>query len=311
MDYLDKRHLLAPGTRRDLLSNTLVLVVPADRKEQVAIGPGFDLRRAARPERAACDGRPGPCSGRQLRQAGADRARPVGRREGSHRAAADVRGALFLVERGEAPAGIVYATDAAAVQGVAVAGVFPADSHPPVTYPFAIVAGHDSADARELLAFRAGGGARDLRPARLHARGVMPDWLSPAEWEAVRLTLGVAASSVAFGLPVAIGLRCCSRGAASPARPARLRSRICRWCCRPWSSAGSCCCCSERAARWAASLLAWFGIRLVFTTGAATLACAVMAFPLMVRPIRLAIEGIDAVWTRPRARSGPERWTGC
>ena len=40
-------------------------------------------------------------------------------------------------------------------------------------------------------------------------------------------------------------------------------------------------------------LLRWFQIRLVFTTNAATLACAVMVFPLMLRPIRLAIEGID------------------
>ena len=71
-------------------------------------------------------------------------------------AAPDVRAALLLVERGEAPAGIVYGTDAAASNGVAVAGVFPADSHDPVTYPFAVVKDGDSPEARALLAFLSG-----------------------------------------------------------------------------------------------------------------------------------------------------------
>src|SRR3954454_22133416 len=44
MDYLDQRGLLAPGTRRDLLSNELVLVVPKDQARKIALGPGFDLR---------------------------------------------------------------------------------------------------------------------------------------------------------------------------------------------------------------------------------------------------------------------------
>ena len=70
--------------------------------------------------------------------------------------AADVRSALLLVERGEAPVGIVYGTDAAASGGVAVAGTFPADSHDPVTYPFAVVNAGDTPDARALLAFLAG-----------------------------------------------------------------------------------------------------------------------------------------------------------
>jgi len=40
-------------------------------------------------------------------------------------------------------------------------------------------------------------------------------------------------------------------------------------------------------------LFAWFGIRLVFTTAGATLACAVMTFPVMVRSVRLALEAVD------------------
>ena len=42
-----------------------------------------------------------------------------------------------------------------------------------------------------------------------------------------------------------------------------------------------------------AALQEWFGLRLVFTTGGAALACAVMSFPLMVRAIRLSLEAVD------------------
>src|SRR5580693_4211164 len=53
--------------------------------------------------------------------------------------AEDVRGALTLVERGEAPLGIVYVTDARVSTKVKIVGVFPADSHSPIVYPFGIV----------------------------------------------------------------------------------------------------------------------------------------------------------------------------
>jgi molybdate transport system substrate-binding protein len=73
-----------------------------------------------------------------------------------------VRGALLLVERGEAPLGIVYGTDAAASTKVSVAGVFPADSHDPIAYPFAVVKSGDSPDARALLSFLAQPAAREV-----------------------------------------------------------------------------------------------------------------------------------------------------
>jgi molybdate transport system substrate-binding protein len=72
----------------------------------------------------------------------------------------DVRSGLLLVERGEAPAGIVYATDAAVSKGVMIAGVFPDGSHDPVTYPFAVVKAGDTPDARALMAFLSGPQAR-------------------------------------------------------------------------------------------------------------------------------------------------------
>ena len=71
-----------------------------------------------------------------------------------------VRSALLLVERGEAPYGIVYGTDAAIDPGVVVVGTFPEASHEPVRYPFAVVkaaAGNPAALA--LLAFLTGADA--------------------------------------------------------------------------------------------------------------------------------------------------------
>ena len=55
--------------------------------------------------------------------------------------AENVRAALALVERGEAPLGIVYATDAAVALKVRIAGIFPVGSHTDITYPFAVLAG--------------------------------------------------------------------------------------------------------------------------------------------------------------------------
>ncbi|HXP74892.1 MAG TPA: molybdate ABC transporter substrate-binding protein, partial [Stellaceae bacterium] len=67
--------------------------------------------------------------------------------------AEDVRAALLLVSRGETPLGIVYATDAAADKGVRIVAAFPEDSHPPIVYPVAEVAGGTNTAAAALLDF--------------------------------------------------------------------------------------------------------------------------------------------------------------
>ena len=65
-----------------------------------------------------------------------------------------------------APAGVVYATDAAASAWVAVAGTFPEGVHDPVTYPFAVTWDGDTPEARALLVFLAGPEAR-ARPCQV------------------------------------------------------------------------------------------------------------------------------------------------
>lgn len=158
MDYLAQRDLILPETRVSPLGNALVLVAPARSPLlPVTIGAGTDLAALLGPQGRLATGDPahvpvGLYAKAALEQLGqwAVVAPRLARAE-------NVRAALLLVERGEAPLGIVYATDARASPGVKVLGRFPAGSHPPVTYPFAVLrraAGR--AEARALLAFLAG-----------------------------------------------------------------------------------------------------------------------------------------------------------
>ena len=162
MDYLAGRGLVAADTRRDLLANSLVLVVPKDQARQVAIGPGLDLAALLGPGGRIATGDPAHVpAGIYARQA----LTALGlwsQVEPRLARAEDVRGALLLVERGEAPAGIVYATDAAASGGVAVAGTFPENTHDPITYPFAVTRDGDTPESRALLLFLAGPEARAI-----------------------------------------------------------------------------------------------------------------------------------------------------
>ena len=76
--------------------------------------------------------------------------------------AENVRMAMMLVSRGEAPLGIVYRTDAAADPGVRIVGTFPSGSHPPIIYPMALLASSTNPDAEALVAFLRSPAARLL-----------------------------------------------------------------------------------------------------------------------------------------------------
>ena len=139
MDYLDQRGRIAPGTRSNLLGNSLVLIAPKGRAITVEMKPGFDL--AAAFEGRLCTGEPGVVPvgiyARQSLEALGWWAGMQGRIVGTD----DVRTALAFVERGECPLGIVYATDAAISDKVQVLATFPATTHKPIVYPFALVKG--------------------------------------------------------------------------------------------------------------------------------------------------------------------------
>ena len=150
MDYVEKKGLIKNDTRVNLLGNKIVLIAPKDTAVALEIKPGFDLAKAL--------------GGGKLAMANVD-AVPVGKygkaaleKLGAWNGVKDniaqaenVRAALLLVARGEAPLGIVYSTDAAAEPNVKIIGAFPADSHPPIIYPAAETKDTKSADAKSFL----------------------------------------------------------------------------------------------------------------------------------------------------------------
>lgn len=152
MDYLEERRLIVAATRKSLLGNRLVLVVPASNATNVEPRPNFDFAALLGREGHWVTGDPQSVPvGRYARQALTRlgvwefAARRLVRCE-------NVRVALAFVERGEAAAGVVYETDAALSRKVRIAGRFPVDSHAPISYPVAVVARNDSAGARAFLA---------------------------------------------------------------------------------------------------------------------------------------------------------------
>ena len=157
MDYLQQRALIVASSRVSPLGNTLVLIAPADAARPVTLARGTDLAALLGPQGRLATGDPSNVPVGRYAQAALEwlgqwqvLAPRLARTD-------NVRSALLLVERGEAPLGIVYATDAAASPGVRVIGTFPAESHVPVTYPFALTRrAEDNAAARALFDFLTG-----------------------------------------------------------------------------------------------------------------------------------------------------------
>ncbi len=152
MDYLAERNLIEPRSRVRLLGNRLVLIAPKVSALRVAIAPGFDLAGALGRERLAMADPSSVPAGR-YGQAALESLGAWAGVAGNVVRAENVRAALRFVELGEAGAGIVYATDAAASDAVRVLGVFPASTHPPISYPMALV--RDAPAAAEARAFAA------------------------------------------------------------------------------------------------------------------------------------------------------------
>jgi molybdate transport system substrate-binding protein len=158
MDYVQQRGLILDGTRVSPLANALVLIAPAGQPMQpFTPGPGTSLAALLGANGRLATGDPSNVPVGKYAQAAL---RWIGQWDtlSPHLARADnVRSALLLVERGEAPLGIVYETDAAASRGVQVVGRFPAESHPPITYPFALTRrAAGNGQARAFLAFATG-----------------------------------------------------------------------------------------------------------------------------------------------------------
>src|SRR3984893_13206802 len=137
MDYGVEKKVIRDDTRVSLLGNRLVLIAAKDSGiGDVTIGPGFDLAKLAGDGRVATgDARAVPVG--LYAKAALEKLGAWTASEPKLAMVENVRAALVLVARGEAPLGIVYETDAKVEPGVKVVGVFPEDSHDPIIYPVA------------------------------------------------------------------------------------------------------------------------------------------------------------------------------
>jgi molybdate transport system substrate-binding protein len=159
MDALEAQGLIDPTSRIDLLRNRLVLIAHDPAAAPVAIDHAFDLAAMlgdGHLAMALVDAVPAGIYGEAALES-------LGLWESVAPRVAqaeNVRAAMALVASGEAPLGIVYATDATASDGVGVIGTFPEDSHPPILYPAAIVRDSVNPAARDFLAFLRSDAAR-------------------------------------------------------------------------------------------------------------------------------------------------------
>lgn len=152
MDYLDQRGFIRAGTRTNLLGNVLVLIAPADTAKSITLAKATDLSSFIGDGRLAVGNVNAVPAGKYAKQAlqALDLWTGV---EDKLAQVDSVRAALALVARGEAAAGIVYATDAKSEPLVKVVATFPAESHVPVTYPVAVTATSSHRDAGNFLAY--------------------------------------------------------------------------------------------------------------------------------------------------------------
>ena len=157
MDHLAEAGLIAAATRTSPIANALVLIAPRDSPlGAVTVDETLDLAGLIGDGDRIAVGDPdhvpaGIYAREALENLGLWQAA-----EARLARTGDVRAALALVERGEAPLGIVYATDAAVSDGVKRLGRFPDAAHTRVSYPFAVVAGEEGAAVASLFAFLLG-----------------------------------------------------------------------------------------------------------------------------------------------------------
>ena len=160
MDYLDKHALITPGSRRNLLTNHLVLIAPADSKLKLKIAKGMALAKALGPDRLAVAGPEVPAG--KYAQASLTALEVWSGVQDKLARAENVRAALAFVARGETPLGIVYDTDAKVEPKVRIVGVFPDQTHPPILYPIALVAGGHNPGAAAFVKFLEGPRAAEI-----------------------------------------------------------------------------------------------------------------------------------------------------
>ncbi len=154
MDYVEAAKRVVDSTRVDLLGNRLVLIAPMDSPlDQVVIENGFALNGLLDADGRLAMGDPAHVPAGIYGKQSLETLGVWGSVESRVAPMQDVRAALAMVERGETPLGVVYATDAALSDRVQVVGVFPKETHPLIVYPAAVVSELKKADALAFLEF--------------------------------------------------------------------------------------------------------------------------------------------------------------
>ncbi len=313
MDYaIGKKNINEP-TRVNLLGNSIVLIAPKDSKiENRASG------RASISQNSSATARSPPATSRSV---------PVGKyakasleKLGAWTAAEpkfamteNVRAALALVARGEATLGIVYSTDAKVEPGVKIVGTFPANSHPAIIYPVAATTTAKAGNIRlsRLPAFV--GRQGHLRKIWLQVSGQPNDLnlvsdISPAEWTAILLSLRVAviATLVATPLGIAVAWLLARRDFwGKSALDALIHLPLVL---PPVVTGYLLLLTFGRRGLVGAWLADNLGIVFAFRWTGAALACGIMSFPLLVRPIRLSIEAVDRRLEQAAGTLGAAPW---
>ncbi len=152
MDYLQRRHLIDSATRFDLIGNRLVLIAPATSALQSLPLERAPLLKALGDGRLSMAETAGVPAGRYGKQS----LLKLGlwsAVSGKLAESGNVRAAMLFVSRGDAPLGIVYATDAQAESKIRIVATFPDDSHDPIIYPVARVNSTNPALTKGFLAF--------------------------------------------------------------------------------------------------------------------------------------------------------------
>lgn len=162
MSYLDERQLVARGTWVHPIGNRLVLIAPADKFADIDLTKPLSVKSALGEDGRLAVGDPAHVpAGRYAKQA-LEHYELWALAEPRLARAENVRAALALVERGEAPLGIVYSTDARASKQVRVLAEFPAESHEPIRYSFAAITRRDDVAARAALDYLTNGAAAEI-----------------------------------------------------------------------------------------------------------------------------------------------------
>jgi molybdate transport system substrate-binding protein len=162
MDELAKKNVIIAATRTDLVGNSLVLVEPNSTLKPIALKPGAPVLALLGASGRLAVGDPAHVPAGIYAQQALTKLGLWGNLKPRLAPADSVRSALRLVETGEAPAGIVYATDVRITPQLGVAGTFPADSHDPIRYPVALTKSGNTKDGKAFLAFLHSDQARDV-----------------------------------------------------------------------------------------------------------------------------------------------------